>query len=109
MFSSSKKPRVFIFNHGVDGRKSHNGLAAIVRNEMGYDMSKGDIFLFISKNRRVGKAVIFDGTGLLLFYKKLELGRFMSPDDLKESQQISVSQLWKIFSGCQLILGIDLS
>ena len=39
-------------------------------------MLSGDVFLFVSKNRKRAKALLWDGTGLCLYAKRLEKGRF---------------------------------
>lgn len=57
-------------------RKSFNTLGAIVEQEMGRNVLSGDLFLFVSRNRKRAKVLYFDGTGLCLLAKRLEKGRF---------------------------------
>ena len=96
---TSKQNSVYIYKKHVDMRKGHNGLAAIVTNEMGLDLLSGAIFLFAGRNRKSAKALLWDGSGLLLIHKKLERGRFMSFKNLNEIQEISELELSIILEG----------
>jgi transposase len=44
----------------------------------------GDVYLFVGKTRTRAKALYFDGTGLCLFSKRLEKGRFAAPREAGE-------------------------
>ncbi len=57
-------------------RKSFNTLSALVEQEMKRSVLSGDLFLFVSRNRTRAKVLYFDGTGLCLFAKRLDKGRF---------------------------------
>jgi transposase len=46
----------------------------------------GDLFLFVSKNRRRARVLYWDGTGLCVFAKRLEKGRFAAPWERAEGQ-----------------------
>ena len=59
-------------------RKGHDGLSSIVENHMKEDLLSGSIFLFVNKRMRLCKALYFDGTGLVIIHKRLEVGSFMS-------------------------------
>lgn len=71
--------RVFIHREPVDFRKSHDGLAGIIRRELGEDPLSGDLFAFLNKRRDRVKLIQFDGNGLWLHYKRLETGTFRQP------------------------------
>jgi transposase len=73
---STRAVRVFAYSAPVDMRKSYNGLEGLVRNEMGHDLMRGDMYLFTGKDRRRAKVLLFDGTGLCIYLKKLSLGQF---------------------------------
>jgi transposase len=57
-------------------RKAFDALSAIVVGAMGKELLSGDVFLFVSKNRKRAKALLWDGTGLCLYAKRLEKGHF---------------------------------
>jgi transposase len=57
-------------------RKSFDTLAALVTQHMQQDVFAGDLYLFISRDRKKAKVLYFDGTGMCLFAKRLEKGQF---------------------------------
>jgi len=57
-------------------RKGHDTLSALVTEELGREVLGGDMFLFVARNRIRAKILHFDGTGLCLYAKRLEKGRF---------------------------------
>jgi transposase len=70
--------RVTVYAYGVptDLRKGFDGLSALVTQRLQRDPLNGDIFLFVSRNRVRAKVLHFDGTGLCVYAKRLERGRF---------------------------------
>ena len=100
MIGSSRNVRVFVYTRPADMRLGFDGLYAHVRNELSADPLSGDIFLFIGKNRRKAKAILWDGTGLLLFYKRLEKGLFPPLFQHEtHSVQLTLNELQLFFEG----------
>ena len=60
----------------VDLRRGFDGLFGLVRRELRKDPLSGELFLFTNKRRSGCKVLFWDGTGLCLFVKRLERGRF---------------------------------
>lgn len=60
----------------MDMRKAFDALSGLVSTAMGKELLSGDVFLFVSKNRKRAKALLWDGTGLCLYAKRLEKGCF---------------------------------
>ena len=60
----------------VDFRKGAEGLAALVREEMKSDPFSGAVYVFRAKRADRVKLVYWDGTGVCLFAKRLEDGKF---------------------------------
>ena len=54
-----------------DMRKSFNTLAGLVL-EMGHELADGDVFAFVSRNRKRAKVLWYDGTGLCLLANYLD-------------------------------------
>jgi transposase len=67
---------VYAYAKACDMRKSFNTLAAIVTEELKHDVLTGDLYLFVSRDRKRAKVLYFDGTGVCLFAKRLEHGKF---------------------------------
>ena len=68
--------RIWLAAEVVDMRRGHDGLAAIVRNEWGRELFAGHLFVFIGKRRDRCKILFWDRGGFVLYYKRLERGRF---------------------------------
>lgn len=71
--------RVFAYTRPADLRKSFDTLAAVVHQELGEDPLSGDIFLFVNKRCDRAKILHFDGSGLAIYMKRMETGRFAAP------------------------------
>jgi len=86
-------------------RKSYEGLHAIVRNELGHDILKGDMYAFTNKRRNRCKVLFFDGTGLCVFMKRLEEGRFAQLWRRTEARtlELSMSELQLFIEGSRII------
>lgn len=67
---------VYAFDQPCDMRKSFDTLAALVVEQMKHDVLVGDLFVFVSRDRKRAKVLYFDGTGMCLFAKRLERGQF---------------------------------
>ena len=76
LMGSSSRLEVYAFAGPVDMRKGFDGLAALVREQLGRDPTDGSLYLFVSRNRIRAKVLVWDGTGLCLYSKRLEEGRF---------------------------------
>lgn len=63
----------------VDFRKGAEGLAALVRETMQADPFSGAVYVFRAKRADRVKLIYWDGTGVCLFAKRLEDGRFCWP------------------------------
>jgi transposase len=76
MIGSSRAMRVWAYAAPTDMRKSYEGLGAIVRNELGRDIMTGELYLFTNARRSRAKVLLFDGTGLAIYMKRLDKGHF---------------------------------
>ena len=94
--------RVFLFHLEIDMRKGFEALSDAVRGLMKKNIMEGDAYLFLGKNARRVKVLIFDGTGLVLISKRLEKGRFQRLADFDERREISLVELGLIFQGTQI-------
>lgn len=68
--------RVVIATKPVDFRKGHDGLAAVVQNQLGLDPHSGVVVVFRSKRGDRIKVLVRDGSGLVLTCKRLDEGKF---------------------------------
>ena len=91
--------RVLIATKPVDFRKGAEGLAALAREALGEDPFSGTIFVFRTKRSDRVKIVAGDGSGLVLFWKRLEQGAFRWPPICDGTMRLSASQLAALLDG----------
>jgi transposase len=70
---------IFMAVGPIDLRWGFNRLTGVVNEHIGRDVRCGALFLFMGKRRNALKVLFFDGTGLCLFYKRLDAGLFRLP------------------------------
>lgn len=75
----------------VDMRKSFDGLAEIVRAQLGDDPLSGHLFLFASKRRDRVKLLYFEKGGFAIWYKRLETGTFAMPQLASDGKSVRLS------------------
>jgi len=63
----------------VDMRWSFDRLAGAALERIGYDARSGALFIYFGKRRSAVKVLFFDGSGMCLFYKRLDRGVFKLP------------------------------
>lgn len=104
ILGTSRAVRVFAYPAPVDLRKGYDGLYGLVKTGLGRDPLSGELFLFVNKRRSGCKVLVWDGTGLCIFQKRLERNRFAAlfRDDGK-SIQLTASELALFIEGCELV------
>jgi len=85
--------KVFLACRPVDLRNGFDGLAAKAQQIIGVDPFSGHLFLFRGKRGDYLKALYWDGTGLCLFAKRLEKGRFVWPPIIDGAITLTPAQL----------------
>lgn len=99
--------RVTVYAYGapVDMRKGFDGLSALVAHRLQHDPLSGDVYLFLSRDRVRTKVLHWDGTGLCVYAKRLERGRFASlwRDEGDAPITLTVSELDLFLDGSTLV------
>jgi transposase len=109
VIGSTRAVRVFAYSEPVDMRKSYNGLEGLVRNQLGHDLSRGDLYLFTGKDRRREKVLLFDGTGLCIYMKRLSRGQFAKLRVSGDELRMTMSELALFLEGSDLVGRSELS
>ena len=93
---------VYVCTAPVDFRKQINGLAALVEGELGLDPFSSRLYVFT--NRRVDRCKIlyFEGSGFVLWQKRLERERFHWPKDQDATVVLTGQQLNWLLDGFDL-------
>ena len=99
MISPAGNFRIYLATVPVDFRKGMDGLAAIVQSEFDLDPFSGAIFVFRAKRSDRLKIVVWDGTGLVLVYKRIEGAGFIWPKISNGTVSITRSQFEALFEG----------
>ena len=68
--------RVFAYPAPVDLRKGYDGLFGLVEQGLRRDPMCGDLYIFVNESRKLSKILLWDGSGLCIFQKRLSLGTF---------------------------------
>jgi transposase len=83
-------------------RKSIDGLAAIVQQQFKLDPFSNSLFLFCGKHRNKMKALLWEGDGFVLLYKRLENGFFKWTRHEADLKPISWQQFRWLMEGLQI-------
>ena len=97
--------RIVVATRPVDFRRGHDALAATASGELGLDIYSGVIVIFRSKRGDRLKALAWDGSGLVLTYKRLEQGRFAWPRIEDGVMRLSKAQFEALVRGPRLAAG----
>lgn len=103
MILSTRGARVYAYPEAIDLRKGYDGLYGLVKQGLGRDPLSGELYLFVNKKRRGCKVLVWDGTGLCIFQKRLEQGRFASPWKEGAVVHMTQSELALFIEGCELV------
>lgn len=103
MIRLQRTARVFVHDGPADMRKSYDTLMALVKTAMGSDIMRGDLFLFVGKDRKRAKVLFFDGTGVCILQKRLSKGRF---HDAWRRREITQAELRLFLRGSELVWSI---
>ena len=97
--------RVWLAGGFTDMRKGFDGLSALVTQGLHRDPLSGDVFLFLSRDRVRAKVLHWDGTGLCVYAKRLERGRFarVSAEETDAPITLTVSELDLFLDGSTLV------
>jgi transposase len=68
-----------LYSKACDMRKSFDGLSGLVSHELGRDPLSGEVFIFLNRHRNLIKLLHWQPGGFMMYYKRLETGRFTLP------------------------------
>ena len=99
MITPPSGARILLATQPVDFRKGMDGLAALVQQALRADPFAGDVFIFRPRRSDRVKILVYDGTGLVLYSKRLEAGRFSWPSPADGVVRLSAAQLATLLEG----------
>jgi transposase len=72
--------QVFVALDPIDLRFSFDRLAGLALEQVGYDARSGALFVFFGRRKTALKILFFDGSGMCIFYKRLDQKTFRLPE-----------------------------
>lgn len=100
MITLPSSVRIYLAAGAIDLRKSIDGLGALV-SERGHDLYSGHLYVFVSRRGDRLKILTWSAGGFVLYYKRLERGRFRLPE-IRVGQaevEIDATQLAMVLDG----------
>jgi len=102
MISVSDHIKVYIAFGHTDMRKSINGLAIIVEDQLDLDLFSGHLFAFCNGRRNILKILYWDRNGFCLWQKRLEKDRFKWPCTGDEVMKVNRKELEWLLDGLEI-------
>ena len=99
MLGGIKSESIYIVCGYTDLRRSIDGLAHIVTSNYELDPFSKSMFLFCGRRRDRIKALLYEGDGFLLLYKRLDNGSFQWPRSKSEALKLSSEQFTWLMQG----------
>jgi transposase len=91
--------RIWLAAGVTDMRKGFDGLAALVQGTLAESPFSGHVFVFRGRAGDRIKLLWWDGSGLCLFAKRLERGRFIWPQAASGTVSLTAAQLSMLLEG----------
>ena len=94
--------RIWVCTTPQDGRKSFDGLQAVVTAHLSKDPLSGDLYVFRNKRGDRLKILAWQGDGFALYIRRLEKGTFAFPKADTAEVSITATELAMILGGVEL-------
>jgi transposase len=75
---------IYVALEPIDMRFSFDRLSGLAKEQVGYDARTGSLFIFPGRRRDALKVLFFDGSGMCVFYKRLDRGTYRIPEPTTE-------------------------
>jgi transposase len=83
---------IFVGLDPIDLRWSFDRLSGIVSERIGREARCGALFVFFGKRRDALKLFFFDGSGLCIFYKRLDQSTFRVPAAEGDAKSVVIDE-----------------
>jgi transposase len=90
---------IYVATQPVDFRKGANGLALLAKETLGHDPMKGAAVIFRARRTDRVKIIVWDASGLGMYWKRLETGGFKWPPVVDGVMRMNAAQLAALLAG----------
>ncbi len=105
MLSISSTTQIYVYTAPVDMRKSIDGLIVLLVDSFQQNPQQGDLFIFSNQHRNKIKILFWDKNGFVIYYKRLDKGRFQYSRSIQDHQiTITTAQLKALLMGLDFYL-----
>jgi transposase len=96
--------RIYFATELVDMRNGIDGLRGVVEQVLKKSPDDGHLFVFVGKSKDKLKILFWDRNGYVVYFKRLERGRFQLPaaDDKRTKVEMEPAQLAMLLDGIDL-------
>jgi len=96
---------IFVGLDPIDLRWGFERLSGIALERIGVEARSGALFVFFGKRRTALKILFFHGSGLCLFYKRLDQGTFRVPVAQGDATRLEIEEreLEDLLDGIEMI------
>lgn len=91
--------RVLVATKPIDFRKGADSIAALAKETLAQDPFSGVVLVFRGRRADRLKLLVWDGSGLVLVWKRLENGAFKWPPITDGIMRLSPAQFGALFEG----------
>jgi transposase len=105
MLTLSSAVRVYLAAEPVDLRKGFDGLSGATRTIIEADPLSGHMFVFVNRRGNRMKILLWQPSGFLLVYKRLERGTFKLPREPRPGKRhirLEAAELMLLLEGIDL-------
>lgn len=102
MLIVAQDTKIYVYTGHIDMRRSIDGLVIMLSDIYQLNPQTGDLFIFTNKSKNKIKLLFWDKNGFVLYYKKLERGKFNYSRYIQDETIMITSQQLRA-----LLMGLD--
>lgn len=99
MLVNVEHKNIFMASAPVDFRLGIDGLSDIIKKNNQTHLLDGSIYVFYNGNRNKVKCLFWDGSGFVLYYKRLDQTRLKIKPSHKDVTTLTITELDELLSG----------
>ena len=104
MLGLTNHHKYYLYDKVCDMRKGFDGLSGLVSSEMNCSPLDGSVYLFVNRRRDRMKMLVWESGGYMLYYKRLEQGRFELPQSTDgDKTKLKWETLMLMITGISLV------